>query len=216
MRILTSASKHREKGNSIIEFAIIAPFLVTALLGVVGIGLTLGRSTQVNQVTRDTAHMFFDGVDFSQASNQKIVGRLAYGMGLASDAVGTINTSGNGDVILTEIILVGATECANGGYATTASCPNYNKLVIEKRVVIGNSSLRTSSFGTPTPALIAGDGSITPVNFCTDASTVVTSGSVASSLNLSAGQYSFIVESYFISPELAGFIGNQAYAYVMM
>src|ERR1017187_8904082 len=113
---LISKSKSRQKGNSIIEFALVAPFMVTALLGVVGIGMTLARAIQVNQVTRDTGHMFFDGVDFSQTSNQNIVGRLAYGMGLASDNVGGINTSGNGTIILSQIIKVGANECTNGGY----------------------------------------------------------------------------------------------------
>jgi TadE-like protein len=211
-----SKSKSRQKGNSILEFALIAPFMVMAMLGVVGIGFTLGRAIQVNQVTRDTGHMFFDGVDFSQSANQNIVGRLAYGMGLASDAQGTINTSGNGVVILTEIINIGATECSNGGYATTAACPNYNHLVIEKRIVIGKSSLRTSAFGTPTATLLASDGSITAHDYCTDPSVVVPSTSTASSLNLTAGKYSFVVESLFITPALAGFFGNQAYSYVMM
>jgi hypothetical protein len=182
----------------------------------VGVGMTLSRAIQVNQVTRDTGHMFFDGVDFSQTPNQNIVGRLAYGMGLASDSVGTINTSGNGTIILTEIIKLGATECNNGGYATTASCPNYNQLVVEKRIVIGNSGLRTSAFGTPSAGLLAADGSITSHNYCTDASVLVPATSAAPSLNLAAGQYSFVAESYFVTPALTGFLGNQAYSYILM
>jgi len=198
------------------EFAAIAPFMAITFLGVVGVGYTLGRAIQVIQVTRDTDHMFFDGVDFSTTANQHIVGRLAYGMGLASDASGTINTSGSGVVILTEIIKLGATECANGGYATTASCPNYNKLVIEKRIVVGNSTLRTSSFGTPVSGIIASDGTITAANYCSASSAVVTSTSSASSLNLTAGQYSFIAESFFNIPTLANFGANQAYSFIMM
>ena len=190
--------------------------MVLTLLGVVGIGMTLSRAIQVNQVTRDTGHMFFDGVDFSQTTNQNIVGRLAYGMGLASDAQGDINTSGNGVVIVTQIIQVGASECNNGGYPNTGTCPNFNKLVIEERIVIGNSGLRASAFGTPTAALLASDGTITAHNYCTDASVVVPAASSASSLNLTAGHYSFVVESFFITPSLAGFLGDQAYSYVMM
>jgi len=216
MAPLMSKSKSREKGNSILEFALIVPFMVTALLGVVGIGMTLARAIQVNQVTRDTGHMFFDGVDFSQTANQNIVGRLAYGMGLASDNVGDIDTNGNGTIILSQILKIGATECSNGGYATTASCPNYNQIVIEKRIVIGNSSLRTSSFGTPSSTLIATDGSLTAHNYCTDPSAVVPSTSAAPSLSLTAGQYSYVVESYFITPSLSGFLGDQAYSYIMM
>jgi hypothetical protein len=198
------------------EFALVAPFMVTALLGVVGIGLTLSFAIQVNQVTRDTGHMFFDGVDFSITANQNIVGRLSYGMGLASNSLGNINTSGNGVVILTQIIKVGAAECTNGGYATTASCPNFNALVIEKRIVIGNSGLRTSAFGTPLSSLVATDGSISAVNYCTAPSAVVTSTSPAVSLNLLAGQFSYVVESYFVNPALAGFLSDSDYSYVMM
>jgi len=198
------------------EFAVVAPFLVTMLLGVVGVGFTLSRSIQTNQVTRDVGHMFFDGVDLSQRVNQKVVGRLAYGMGMASDNQGTIDTNGNGVVILTQIIKVGAIECNNGGYSTTGTCPNYNQLVIEKRIVIGNATLRTSAFGTPTGSLLQSDGSILPHDFCTDPSVVVSGTSTASNLNLSAGQYSFVTESYFTTPSLSGFLAHQDYSYAMM
>ena len=213
---LSPKTNRRENGNSILEFSIIAPFMVTALLGTIGVGFTLGRAIQINQVTRDSGHMFFDGVDFSQTANQKIIGRLSYGMGLASDPVGTINTSGNGVVILTQIIQVGATECANGGYSSVGSCPNYNDLVIEKRIVIGNSSLLNSAYGTPSAGLITSDGSITPNDYCTSSSAVVTTGSRASNLNLVGGQYTYVVEAYFVTPTLSGFWSNSAYSYVMM
>jgi hypothetical protein len=209
-------TKGRQSGNAIVEFALVAPFMVISLLGVVGIGLTLGFAIQVNQITRDTGHMFFDGVDFSVAANQSIVGRLANGMGLASNSVGTINPSGNGVVILTQILKIGVTECANGGYPNTSTCPNFGALVIEKRIVIGNTGMRTSAFGTPSSTLIASDGSISAANYCTSSSVVVTSTSPASSLNLAAGQYSYIVESYFVNPALAGFLGDSDYSYVMM
>lgn len=191
--------------------------MMLSLLGVVGIGLTLGYAIQVNQLTRDTGHMFFDGVDFSLTSNQNIVGRLSNGMGLASDSVGDINATGNGVIVLTQVIEVGANECNLANLsANTSSCPNLGQLVIEKRIVIGNSSLRTSSFGSPTAALIQSDGSITPSNYCTNSSVVVPSTSAAATLSLAADQYSFIVESYFVTPALSRFFGNAAYSYVMM
>lgn len=199
-----------------IEFALVLPFLVLALLGVVGVGLTLSRGIQVTQVARDTGHMFFDGVDFSLAGNQQIVGRLAYGMGLASNGQGVIDTNGNGTVILSQIIKVGAIECTNAGYATVFVCPNYNQLVIEKRIVIGNSGLRTSAFGTPSAAVLQSDGSILPHDYCTDSSVLVSATSTASSLNLTADHYTYAVESFFIVPSLGGFLANSAYAFVMM
>jgi hypothetical protein len=209
-------SNSREKGNSLIEFALVLPFLVLALLGVVGVGMTLSRGIQVTQVTRDTGHMFFDGVDFSLAGNQQIVGRLAYGMGLASNAQGVIDTSGNGIVILSQIIKVGPIECLNAGYASILLCPNYNQLAIEKRIVIGNSGLRSSTFGTPSSALVQSDGTISPHDYCTDPSVLVSSTSTVSSLNLTADHYTYAVESYFVVPSLGGFLADSAYAFVMM
>ena len=144
-------------------------------------------------------------MDFSDAANQKIIGRLAYGMGMASDSSGTINADGHGLVIFSQIMMIGDVECANAGYTSTGSCPNYNKLVITSRVVVGNTTLRSSTFGTPSPTIVTGNGSITMYNYCTSASTVVPGGTYADKLNLQAGQFSYVSEAYFISPELAGF-----------
>ena len=210
------AANKRERGSVVVEFILIAPFLVITLLGVVGVGFTLGRSIQVNQVTRDAAKLFFDGVDLSTTGNQKIVGRLGWGMGLASDASGTINTAGKGVVILTQVIHVGTNECLAAGYTTNASCPNFDQLVIEKRIVVGNATLRASNFGSPGLSLLQADGSIRPLDYCTDASVLVPAGSAPTLLNLAQGQFSFDVESYFTLPELAGFLGSSSYSFLLM
>jgi len=37
------AQRDRRRGSTILEFAIVAPFLIVALLGVAGFGISLGR-----------------------------------------------------------------------------------------------------------------------------------------------------------------------------
>jgi len=175
----------------------------------------LSRAIQVSQVARDSAHMFFDGVDFSVTGNQQVIGRLGLGMGLASDSLGTIDTNGNGVVILTQMLMVGDAECTAGGYPSGTTCPNRNQLVIEKRIVIGNTARRSSSFGSPSVPIQA-DGSILPSDYCTDASAVVTAGAPPNNLGLASGQYTYGVESYFIMPELMQMLAHDSYSYILM
>src|ERR1700722_3517757 len=56
----------RQRGSAITEFAIVAPCLVLTLFGTVGLGTMLGRYIQATTVCRDLAHMYVDGVDFTQ------------------------------------------------------------------------------------------------------------------------------------------------------
>ena len=219
LRNLRSKSRpcnKRQLGNVMLEFAIVGPMLAVTLLGVVGVGFTLGRTIQVNQVTRDSAKLFFDGVDLSQGNSQKLIGRLGWGMGLSTDASGTIDTAGKGVVILSQIIHVGANECAAGGYPNTGSCPNFNQLVVQKRIVIGNTSLRSSRFGSPIVGILKADGAIRPADFCTDSSVLVPAGSPPTLLNLAPGQFTYGVESFFVMPELVKFLAHEAYSFLLL
>jgi hypothetical protein len=198
----------RQRGTWLIEFALCSVFSIPLFLASVGTGISLSRGIQTTQVCRDAGHMYMDQVDFSLAANQKMLGRLAWGLGLASDATGTINTGGNGVIILTTLMQIGATECANAGYTTTTACPNYGKLVMTDRVVVGNSSLRASNYGTPSSGIIQTDGSITIYNYCTNTSVVVSSGTHADTLNLTAGSVAYASEAFFTTTMLAGFDWN--------
>src|SRR5467141_2852132 len=78
-------SRQTEKGTEILEFALVVSFiLVPLLLGVVVIGINLGRAVQVAQVARDGGSMYVRGVDFSQAGNQAVLARLGQGLGLTT------------------------------------------------------------------------------------------------------------------------------------
>ena len=206
--------RNKRSGNVVIEFALTFTLMVPLLLGTVGAGLTMSRSIQVTQVARDTGRLYYQGVDLSTSANQKIVGRLAYGMGLASDANGTINTSGRGVVIVSKLLKIGTAECANGGFSggLIGACTNNGLLVVVRRIVIGNASLRTSAFGSPGSGIILSDGTINASDYCTSNTVLVPGGATAQSLGLTAGQYTFATEAFFTTPELSGFFANQAYA----
>jgi hypothetical protein len=54
-----SPRRRRQRGNELIEFALVATLLLPLLFGTVVVGLNLGRSIQVTQVSRDTGHMMW-------------------------------------------------------------------------------------------------------------------------------------------------------------
>ena len=152
--------RRRQRGNELIEFALVATFLLPLLFGTVVVGLNLARSIQVTQVSRDSGHMYSRSVDFSDANNQRIIERLAQGLNIRI-------TGGSGVVILSTVTFVGTAQCAAAGLSGGA-CTNFNYPVITNRIVIGNASARPSAFGTPSPELIAADGDI--ANYLTNTS----------------------------------------------
>ena len=82
---MNKSHKSNQRGSTILEFAIVAPCLVLVLFGSTGLGIMMGRYSQAVQVARDVAHMYSDGVDFTQSSNQNIViQQLAAGTGMTA------------------------------------------------------------------------------------------------------------------------------------
>lgn len=184
--------RRRQRGNAIIEFALVITFLVMLLMGTFSIGMTLTKSVQAGVVARDAGAMFMRFVDFTLAGNKDMLVRLANGMGMTSNG-------GNGVVIMTQIMKIGATECLNGGLAT-GSCPNYDRPVVIKRVVVGNSTLYTTTFGNPTASLLQSDGSISTTNYLNDTS--VRADNFTAVMTLNDGEYAYISEAYFKTPEI--------------
>lgn len=189
-----SASSRRRatQGSSLVEFALVIVFLLPILLGIFSIGMSLTMSVQASVVARDAGSMFMRYVDFSQSSNKALIVRIARGMGMTE-------TGGNGTVILTQILRIGAGQCVPP-YANTASCPNFNRHVITRRVIIGNATLTTSTFGTPATSIVAADGTISAANYLADASARATA--FDSLMILGDGETAFISEAYFLTPNL--------------
>ena len=121
-----------------------------------------------------------------------------------ANSAGAIDTAGKGVVILTQILHTSANYCL-----TTDA--NYDRIVITKRIVIGNAGLRASSYGTPGASVVQSDGTIVATGatgYCNDSSVLYNSGSAASLLSLTQNQLTYASEAYFITPELAGFLVN--------
>ncbi|MCC6538869.1 MAG: hypothetical protein IT162_15050 [Bryobacterales bacterium] len=189
------------RGNSIIEFGLVAIFLVPLFLGTVNLGLTLGYNLQVAQIARDTGHMYVRQLDFSNDASKELIVRLARGMGMTKN-------DGKGVVILTKVLYVGDDQCAGGGLAP-GECPNHGRAVMVQRHTIGKESLRTSSVGTPPAGLVltgpdavtglkAGD--IRPADYLTQAG-VISAATETMLPGMLAGETAFIVETYFQTPE---------------
>jgi hypothetical protein len=175
-------------------------------MGTVNVGLSLGRSIQASQVSRDAGHMFVRQVDFSLSANRQIIVRLTEGLNMTENG-------GNGVVILSRLMFVGAPECAAGGL-TVAQCPNYNYPVFTQRLVIGNTAKRQSSFGTPASNIIQGNGEITPANYLTNAT--ARAQNFTTLLAMQPGELAYVSEAFFESPEWSfpqtAFQGTGVYA----
>lgn len=193
------------------EFVLTSLFWVPLLAGTLVIGGNLIKSIQVVQVCRDVGHMWAYGVDFSQTSAQNMITQLTQGLNFNT------NGTGNGVIIFSNVTYIGNNQCLAAGLtANTTSCPNLNKTVFTRRVVVGNASVRTSNFGTPSTGIIGARGFITAQDYCTNTS--ARAGNFISLLPLAPGDLSTLTETYFSSPELdwPGIMtGTGEYSYVI-
>jgi Flp pilus assembly protein TadG len=211
----------KQRGSTILEFAIVVPCLAMLFFGTVGLGLMLGRYIQAVQVNRDVAHMYSDGVDFTQTTPQNIIiQQLAAGTGMTA-------TGGNGVVIFSQIETVYSVDCSAAGISP---CANQGLPVFTQRIVVGNSSLRSSQFGTPNSALLDAEGNISASAYMgnTDSSVRTTgfeamldaasiaSGGTGTAPQQPQGNVAYVVEVYFQYPNIA-FLGfdttGGAYSY---
>ena len=202
---ISATKRRRQRGTWLLEFALCSVFIVPLFLATVGGGLSLSWSIQTAQVCRDAGHMYMDGIDFTAPRIQKLIGRLAFGMGMASDATGTVKTNGNGVVILSTVMMVGSVECA-AAVDPPGACPYMNKLVITDRVIVGNQDLHQTTSALHRPPS-SRRRLVTAANYYS-ASVIVANGTSANALALQAGQFAYASEAYFISPELAGSTGR--------
>ncbi len=184
-----------------LEMALIVSVSVPLVLGVGGIGVRLGRTLDGLQVTRDVAHLYALGTDFSLPGTQAIARTLSRDFSLTG--------TGNGVLILSRVIKVFQVDCNAAG---VPSCPNGGKTVFTQRIVVGNTGLRTSNFGTPPPGYLDSKGNVSSAVYCSQ-STVVANGFDAV-LSLSQGQSAYLVEGYFSMPEInLAYFGSPAGGY---
>jgi hypothetical protein len=172
-----------------VELALSMSVALPLLLGVGALGVRLGRTLQATQVTRDVAHMYALGTDFSLSGSQTIARTLSRDFSLTD--------TGNAVLLLSRVMKVTQTDCTAAGLHT---CPNLNLAVITQRIPIGNTTLRLSAFGTPPAIYIKSGGIIAAADYCAQTSLIATGFDAI--LTLAAGGSSTVVEGYFSMPEL--------------
>jgi hypothetical protein len=196
----------RQRGSSALEFAFSSLILIPLLLGGLSVGFNLVRATQVAQFTRDAGHLYAFGIDFTQATAQQMLVKLATGLNFAT-------SGGSGEVIFATILMVGSSDCTSGGLqANSGSCPNLNRAVYTRWYRVGNTTVYNSQIGNPTTAN-SSTGIINSSSYLRDTSARATG--LSSVMTLTAGQTIYLTEVYFSSSDydITGFLtGNGVYA----
>jgi hypothetical protein len=183
----------QSRGTLIPLYALGAIFFVPLAIGVLLVNNSASRNDHANQVSRDVASMYAQGLDFSSTANQDIALKVAEGLGMNI-------RGGKGVLILSKIRVVHGTDCAAVG---ASHCANEGYAVITQRYVIGNRALRASSFGTPT-YIDSGTGNVR------DWTNDVTARAEDFPTNLKAGESTYAAECYLASQEPRGGVYSRA------
>ena len=181
--------KKNEQGHSILEFALVAMPTVTMLLGVVVVGIDLGRADQVTEICRDADAMFVRGVDFSLAGNQQELVRLGQNMNLQT-------TGGDGLVTLSKVIFIPDPAC---GTPPDPNCTQ-GKNVLMQRIIFGNTTLPATHY--PTAGNVTQDSQGNVANYNTDPNAVI-NNFVANAFQLKPNEISYVAETYFRTQDVS-------------
>jgi hypothetical protein len=188
MRIVNSKRK-KQKGTSVLEFALIIWPTVLMLMGVVVVGNELGRAVQALQVCRDADSMYVRGVDFSQSGNQAELARIGQSLNLQA------SNSGNGIVILSKVTFIPnpSSSCGvptDAGYSTCTS----GEYRLAQQTIIGNTTLPGTHYPTTGSPTFDSEDNVTNYSDYTNG-TAATINNFP--LVLYPGQFSYVAETYF-------------------
>ena len=183
----------QSRGGLVPLYALGAIFFVPLVIGVLLVNNSVSQGEHANQVSRDIASMYAQGLDFSTPQNQDIALKVAEGFGIDMRA-------GEGVLILSKIRVVNSSDCAPAG---AGHCANEGHAVVTQRYVIGNRALRPSSFGTPAHIDPRG-GNVQ------DWTNDVSARAEDFSSNLKVGESVYAAEFYFASRESRGGVYSRA------
>jgi len=168
-------------------YAVGAIFLVPLSIGVLLVNSSASQNVHANEISRDVASMYAQGIDFSKTENRNIVLRAAEGLGVHID-------QGQGVLILSKIRVVHDSDCSAD---QPTNCSNKGYAVVTQRYVIGNPGLRLSSFGTPA-RVDAATGNVR--NWAGD----VSARAQDFTTRLNPGELTYAAECYLAEPEHTG------------
>jgi hypothetical protein len=172
------------KATTIRLYAVGAIFLIPLSIGVLLVNTSASQNDHANEISRDVASMYAQGIDFSKTGSRDIVMRAAEGLGVHMD-------QGQGVLILSKIRMVHDADCPSD---QAMDCANRGYAVVTQRYVIGSSALRPSSFGTPA-RIDAATGNVR--NWATD----VSARAQDFSIHLKQGEFTYAAECYLAAPE---------------
>jgi hypothetical protein len=188
-----SRQNRRESGNVVLEFALVAMPTVFLLMGVVVVGLNLGRAVEVGQICRDADSMYVRGVDFSTTAAQNLLVQLGQNMNLQT------GSTSSGLIILSQVQYVPTPIGCTGAACTGGSYQ------LAQQIKIGNTSLPGTHF--PTAGGIPACGGSTTTD-CQDSQGNIqgyqtfsnaTISNFGSSLTLNNNAISYVAEAYFLN-----------------
>jgi hypothetical protein len=192
----------QQSGATIIEFTLSLAFLVPLLIGTFVFGFRLVQAQQVDQITRDLAHMYSRGIEFNTSAASEAVS-LAGQFGLSS--------GGNAALIFSTISLATTSDCQ--AFNGTNTCPNLGKPVFNEQIAIGNVTANASVFGTPvssgtlpatTPAItgVSDDYSTTVTSAAQGGQSWALANGFSNVVTLTSGQVVYVVEMFDHTPAL--------------
>ena len=212
----------RRRGVSVIEFAFSLLVLLPLFLGTIEVGLNMVGTLQTVQLARDAGHMFARGVDFTLSGNKQLLVSLGQTIGMSTS---TGAGQGGAQVILSQLRYIDKATCIGYGLPVDAGgnpigCTNLTKWVFSERIVLGNTSMRTSQLGSPITSgpngvTINSDGTISMANQVQNANDVATFSGINpySSINgtvtgLPSGQLLYIAEAEAIGFKMSPYESN--------
>jgi hypothetical protein len=205
------STRPAERGNSMLEFALVMSVLVPLFAGMFSIGMTLAKGIEVSNVCEDAVLLMVDsvtnpvsGLDLSQTQNQRIIVRAANGLGMASDSSYDPSSSGTAAVILSKVVMVGPNECSVGVIPAphnappwnSGNCANYGQYAFAYRVGFGNTSRWTSTIGSPPSGIVTSNGTISAVNIATNTSDLATNFGTGGVMSLSPSTFALVSEMW--------------------
>jgi hypothetical protein len=132
-------------GGAALEFALVAPFLVSMIVGTMMYGIELVKELELQQIARDTASMSARGTNFNSTANQALVARLGQELSWPNSG---LSTTSPGVVYVSTIEYLDST--CNG---VMPVCKNAGNWVFLRSTAFGNTTFRSSNFGAPAACL---------------------------------------------------------------
>jgi Flp pilus assembly protein TadG len=168
---VSAARRRAQRGNVLVEFALLFPFLTSMLAGGFTIGMSLTKAVQCSQLCRNANVLMVRSIDLSTLANQQLLLRTGTGLGLNVAGTNNPDVNGNGTVILTKVVRVGDSACYNGianWNGNPGTCPNHGQYVIAQRIVIGNTSRWPSATGPIGSSYLDSKGQVSEANIASN------------------------------------------------